>query len=299
MRKTGFLKRMISMICIISIMTISFVQPSFAANTAPTITSNDGYTYEIEWQNDTDFILTGFINGTAIDRVTGSIGGEYVTLETLEQGNTLQDRSNNTLSRIKVSDMITPAEGAAPPELSIPLPYATKQSAGSLQYRVLADKYYYYTLYVDYIIEGSGTINEYEIHADANTNLSVFISVVLSATSVALGAGIAATIIGFLGGEVSKGYITKGAYGYISGTQYDYSTGVENRAVSPVVRKTYNGKAFNGRTRVGEQAWKQDQKAYEGHYPQFIRKKDTAVAGWIFNDFFSGTYDVYKWNSLI
>lgn len=49
MRKTGFLKRMISMICIISIMTISFVQPSFAANTAPTITSNDGYTYEIEW----------------------------------------------------------------------------------------------------------------------------------------------------------------------------------------------------------------------------------------------------------
>ena len=35
MRKTGFLKRMISMICIISIMTISFVQPSFAANTAP------------------------------------------------------------------------------------------------------------------------------------------------------------------------------------------------------------------------------------------------------------------------
>ena len=93
MRKTGFLKRMISMICIISIMTISFVQPSFAANTAPTITSNDGYTYEIEWQNDTDFILTGFINGTAIDRVTGSIGGEYVTLETFEQGNTVQDRS--------------------------------------------------------------------------------------------------------------------------------------------------------------------------------------------------------------
>lgn len=48
MRKTGFLKRMISMICIISIMTISFVQPSFAANTAPTITSNDGYTYEMD-----------------------------------------------------------------------------------------------------------------------------------------------------------------------------------------------------------------------------------------------------------
>lgn len=85
MRKTGFLKRMISMICIISIMTISFVQPSFAANTAPTITSNDGYTYEIEWQNDTDFILTGFINGTAIDRVTGSIGGEYVTLKPLNK----------------------------------------------------------------------------------------------------------------------------------------------------------------------------------------------------------------------
>ena len=118
MRKTGFLKRMISMICIISIMTISFVQPSFAANTAPTITSNDGYTYEIEWQNDTDFILTGFINGTAIDRVTGSIGGEYVTLETFEQGNTVQDRSNNAVSRIKVSDIIIPAEDEQAPEVT-------------------------------------------------------------------------------------------------------------------------------------------------------------------------------------
>ena len=75
-------------------------------------------TYEIEWQNDTDFILTGFINGTAIDRVTGSIGGEYVTLETFEQGNTVQDRSNNAVSRIKVSDIIIPAEDEQAPEVT-------------------------------------------------------------------------------------------------------------------------------------------------------------------------------------
>lgn len=58
-------------------------------------------------------------------------------------------------------------------------------------------------------------------------------------------------------------------------------------------------KAFNGNTRVADQAWKKGQKVYEGYYPQFIRQKDTTVAGWIFNDFFSGTYDVYKWSSLI
>ena len=81
--------------------------------------------------------------------------------------------------------------------------------------------------------------------------------------------------------------------------QYDYNLGAENRAVSPIVRRTYNGKAFNGNTRVADQAWKKGQKVYEGYYPQFIRQKDTTVAGWIFNEFFSGTYDVYKWSSLI
>ena len=138
-----------------------------------------------------------------------------------------------------------------------------------------------------------------EINADANTNLSLFIGAVLSVTGVALGTGIAAGIIRFVGGVVSGGTITKGAHGYFSGTQYDYNLGAENRAVSPIVRRTYNGKAFNGNTRVADQAWKKGQKVYEGYYPQFIRQKDTTVAGWIFNDFFSGTYDVYKWSSLI
>lgn len=298
MRKTGFLKRMISMICIISIMTISFVQPSFAANTAPTITSNDGYTYEIEWQNDTDFILTGFINGTAIDRVTGSIGGEYLTLETFEQGNMVQDRSNNTVSRIKVSDIIIPAEDEQAPEVT-PVPVTYASSAGSIQYRVLADKYYYYTINVDYEIINTSKVSEYEINADANTNLSLFIGAVLNVTGIALGTGIAAGIIRLVGGIVSGGKITKGAHGYFSGTQYDYNIGAENRAVSPIVRRTHSGKAFNGNTRIADQAWKTDQKVYEGYYPQFIREKDTTVAGWIFNDFFSGTYDVYKWSSLI
>lgn len=92
------------------------------------------------------------------------------------------------------------------------------------------------------------------------TQIYLFYWCSFSVTGVALGTGIAAGIIRFVGGVVSGGTITKGAHGYFSGTQYDYNLGAENRAVSPIVRRTYNGKAFNGNTRVADQAWKKGQK---------------------------------------
>lgn len=298
MSEKRFLKRMLSMICSVSILTLSLIPTSFAADENTNIASGDGYTYEIEWKNDKDFVLTGFVDGEAFDRVSGSIGGEYITWENFSQSDSPSNINDSELSYIKVSDIIAPAESVGTFEPSI-TPMRYSQQAGSLQYRVLLDKYYYHTIYVDYEIVGVAEVSDYELHADANMSLSVLIGSILTVTGVRMGVGILATIIGTMGGVVSNGTVLKGFFGYFSGTQYDYNVGAENRAVYPIARREYSGRAFDGRIRKGNGPWQTGQKAYEGYYPQFIREKDTAVATWVFNDFFSGTFDVNSWDSKI
>ena len=297
--RTTFFKRCVTLICVFALFCASCIQTSSAAHRYKDAGLNDDYQYEIEWHNNHDFTITGYVDGKLFDMVSGSIGGEKLTVQTFD------DKSTNTFSssevmEVDVSSIITEVTDSDSPTLECVISRTAYNSyAGYVKYRILAGTTTYYeTLHVSYDIIDTNSVTEYELNAQANTNFTIILAAVISVVGFTMGGGILARIIIWIGGVISGGKITKGASGYFSGTQYDYNIKAENRAVSPFSSKTYSGKAFDGRYKVGNGAWKTG-KAYEGYYPQFIREKDNAVATWLFNDFFFGTFDVYRWSTSI
>lgn len=301
MYKKNFCHRIISIICSSAILLTSCLTPAFAANKKSDIDSCAGYSYEIEWHNDTDFTLRGYVNDELYDEVSGSLGGEKLTVRIFGKS----DSENTTtisgpvVQELTVSDYITTVSDETTPDMEDePSAIAYNTYAGYVQYRVLADQYYYYPLYIYYDIESSVPLKDEKITVPEGMSLTQIAGIILSATGAVIPVAWVSVVVVMLGGILSTGILTNSISGQFTGTKYNYNLKAENRTVSPTISKTYSGTAFNGRIRKGNEAWK-DTKLYDGYYPQFIREKDTAVANWLFNDFFVGTYDISRWYSVI
>ena len=200
------------------------------------------------------------------------------------------------IQEIQVSSIITKAKDEDNSEdVSEPLVAAYNSYAGSVEYRVLADKYYYYTLDIYYDIVDESEVDNYELHADKNTTIGILAGAIAAATGVYIESEILKVIVVAIGGAFASGKLTKNVSGVFKGTKYDCNLMAE---AEDGRSKTYSGAAFDGQARKQSGSWK-NVKAYEGYYPQFIRERDTGVASWLFDDFFTGTFDVYRWNSEI
>lgn len=260
---------------------------------------NSAYHCEITWDNDTDFTVTGYLNDEVTETVTGSIGGETVTLTTYSD-------SERSLSKTeyKVSDIITKVEDnesvlndkaevvASPRAVS-------NKYAGSVTYRqpTSSGKYKNVYVYAFYTDINNSTVDNYALNADSGTLISVLISAVVSATGVYLTSYIMAFIVGALGGAVSNSKLTQSVHGYFTGTKYDYNVRFQNKYSNPTATELRSGSAFNGYFRKTTTDGWVNSKAYEGFYPQFIREKDRAVANSAYNFFYDGSMTITNWNN--
>lgn len=294
-------KQFVSLLCAFGMMCVTCVQPASAVQSAVPEVGENNYTYEIEWLNDVDFVLRGYLDGKLVDEVSGSVGAEtMLAKEFNEQGDLIKEET------VTVSDIIKPAPQEVVDELKdsglegqvSPLAYDTY--AGYVQYRIFrGSRYDYNNLYIHYDIVDQQYVSEYELNVESGRSLGWVAGGILVATGVAIPEKIVGSIIAAIGGAIMGTSITVGAQGYFKGTLYDCNLEAESRVTSPYVTKYYSGKAFNGQLKKGQYgAWKSG-KAYEGYYPQFIREHDTFVATWLFNDFFEGSFDVNQWESAI
>lgn len=285
-------------------MCLTCVQPSSAAfndSMDESAEKLDGYTYVVEWLNDVDFIIRGYFDGVQVDEVSGSVGAEtMLAKEFNEQGDLIKEET------VTVSDIIKPAPQEVVNELHesgldsqiMPMNYDTY--AGYVQYRIYRGSGYdYNNLYIFYDIVDSDYVSEYELHADSGRSLGWIVGGILVATGVAIPEKIMGSIIAAMGGVIMGTSITVGTQGYFKGTLYDCNLEAESRVTTPYVTKHYSGKAFDGMIKEGQYGAWESGKAYEGYYPQFIREHDTAVATWLFNDFFEGSFNVNRWESEI
>lgn len=263
-------------------------------------TADDGYHCEITWMNDTDFVVTGYINDDIKEVVTGSVGNDILTVEKYNENMTI-----NSTEQVDASDIVREAPedvvSSAPEIESTPMvPFANNfRYVGSVTYRqqTSSGTYKYPAVYVYYKDVSNGYVPEYELNAFAGRTVSSIIAAIVSASGVYLGAGTVAVIIAGLGGAVGSGNVTQGAYGYFRGTQYTYTTRFQNKYSNPTVTQTEGGSAFNGELRKkGQTVWNTG-KAFEDYYPQFIREKDRAIANAAFNMFYDGTMTIYNWNN--
>lgn len=301
MCKTSLWKRFVSLICVFGIICLTSVQSASAARSMTAEEEENDYTYEVEWLSDVDFILRGYLDGVQIEEISGSIGAETMIVEEFnEQGDLMNEET------VTVSDIISPAPQEVIDELNesglesqlVPLDYDTY--AGYVQYRIYrGSRYDYNNLYIFYDIVDSQYISEYELHADEGKTLGYLAAAILTATGAFVPNPIVSALVVFLGGVVAGNSITVGAQGYIKGTMYDCNLEAESRVTTPYVTKHYSGTAFDGMIKKGQYGAWESGKAYEGYYPQFIREHDTAVATWLFNDFFEGSFNVNRWESEI
>ena len=304
MCKKTLWKRFVSLVCALGIMCLTCVQSSFAVCTDSTSTKLEGfggYTCEIEWISGVDFVIKGYLDGKLVDEVSGCVGGDTMLAKEFDENEDIVETET-----VEVSDVIRPAPQEVIDEMNesdlqnevMPIAYDTY--AGYVQYRIYRGSGYdYNNLYIFYDTIDSSYVSEYELHADEGKTLAFLAGAVLAATGVLMPTAMLAAVVGFLGGAVASGSVTIGAQGYFTGTLYDCNLEAESRVATPYVTKYYSGKAFDGRYKKGSTGAWQTGKAYEGYYPQFIREHDTAVATWLFNDFFEGSFNVYRWNSEI
>lgn len=230
-----------------------------------------------------------------VQEVSGSVGQDVLTVKSYSTDE-MMTMSEPEIQEIQVSSIITKARDEDNSEdISEALLAAYNSYVGSVEYRVLADKYYYYTLDIYYDIVDESEVDDYELHADKNMMIGILAGAIAAAVGVYLEAEILEVIVAAMGGAFASGKLTKNVSGVFKGTKYDCNLMAETEAGRS---KTYSGASFDGKAKKLSGSWK-NVKAYEGYYPQFIREKDTGVASWLFDDFFTGTFDVYRWNSEI
>ncbi|MDR3765700.1 MAG: hypothetical protein Q3Y08_01495 [Butyricicoccus sp.] len=76
--------------------------------------TRDGYTTEIEWLSDVDFIIRGYLDGVLLHEAVGKVGGETVLSREFDaDGNLIREEI------IQVSDVISPAPEEVVQELRI------------------------------------------------------------------------------------------------------------------------------------------------------------------------------------
>lgn len=97
-------KQFASLLCAFGMMCVTCVQPASAVQSAVPEVGENNYTYEIEWLNDVDFVLRGYLDGKLVDEVSGSVGAEtMLAKEFNEQGDLIKEET------VTVSDIIKPA----------------------------------------------------------------------------------------------------------------------------------------------------------------------------------------------
>lgn len=99
------LKRIVSILCSVALLSSTVVGASAAS--PPMIhgtSAENGYYTDIEWKNDKDFIITGYIDGIVQETVEGSVGSDK--LLATNYGNRKQSASQT----ISASSIITKAD---------------------------------------------------------------------------------------------------------------------------------------------------------------------------------------------
>lgn len=245
----------------------------------------DNIEYVEERTDDGIFMLSSYVNGSLYDRVTIQMGEDEMLYEKFakdeqnNEGTRSLDSKIDTREIYKISDIITRSDDIID---STRAGYTPKTgSLGSVKYRTTSTSgTIYRTLSFTSKLTGS-TPGSFEVNKDAGTAWTVIFSAICAGFSYAIGTtlakAIAAAVVGNISGTVtSSAFVTS-----INGTCYQYN----------VTAKTTDGRSSSqhGETYYGSVikngVWKNGQTAYANYYPEFISRKDNAVASWFYQEF--------------